>query len=134
MKRFEVSRETHRFSCYLAVFLFMPSIRISKDVAQSNVYYVAFFLVPNGSLAVNSFFVLSGLLITYLLLTEKGCFDRIHIAHFYARRVLRICPLYFGCVAFGLLAFPLLKRWGRPSACGNGEPLDVCPVPWGPRQ
>src|SRR5690606_9574635 len=48
----------------------------------------------NGGSAVKFFFVLSGFLITYLLLKEKKE-RKVHIGYFYARRILRIWPLYF---------------------------------------
>jgi peptidoglycan/LPS O-acetylase OafA/YrhL len=43
---------------------------------------------------VNMFFVLSGFLITFLLLNEKQ-YKPISIKNFYIRRILRIWPLYF---------------------------------------
>ncbi len=63
----------------------------------------------NGALGVNLFFVLSGFLITYLLLKEKEAFGKIHILQFYVRRILRIWPLYFAMVVLGFLIFPLVK-------------------------
>lgn len=48
-----------------------------------------------GNLGVNLFFVLSGFLITTLLLREKKKTTRINLKNFYIRRVLRIWPLYF---------------------------------------
>lgn len=57
--------------------------------------------LPNSlniaSLGVTMFFTLSGFLITYLLLKEKGASEnnQINITNFYVRRVLRIWPLYF---------------------------------------
>jgi peptidoglycan/LPS O-acetylase OafA/YrhL len=47
-----------------------------------------------ASYGVNMFFVLSGFLISYLLLLEKE-FRKIEIIKFYLRRILRIWPLYF---------------------------------------
>lgn len=41
------------------------------------------------------FFVLSGYLITYLLLVEKGAYGRVSVRAFYVRRILRIWPLYY---------------------------------------
>lgn len=49
----------------------------------------------NGHFGVILFFVLSGFLITYLLLEEKKQTNTISIRKFYFRRVLRIWPLYF---------------------------------------
>jgi len=48
-----------------------------------------------GKLGVVLFFVLSGFLITYLLLAEEKEFNKISIKDFYIRRVLRIWPLYY---------------------------------------
>ncbi len=59
-----------------------------------------------GKLGVVLFFVLSGLLITCLLLREEEATRRIAIRNFYTRRVLRIWPLYFIIVAFALFAAP----------------------------
>lgn len=60
-----------------------------------------------GELGVELFFVLSGFLITYLLLCEQHEFKTISIKDFYIRRVLRIWPLYY---FIGLIAFFLLPN------------------------
>lgn len=48
--------------------------------------------VKGGFLGVDLFFVLSGFLITKLLLEEWEGTGRIHLGHFYLRRVLRLFP------------------------------------------
>ena len=60
-------------------------------------------------MGVSFFFVLSGFLITYLLIKEKQLTGKVHISSFYIRRTLRIWPLYYFCVLFGFIAFPVLK-------------------------
>lgn len=59
-----------------------------------------------GKLGVCLFFVLSGFLITYLLLSEKNKAGTINTTHFYMRRVLRIWPLYFLIVILTFFVFP----------------------------
>ncbi|MEP7292502.1 MAG: acyltransferase [Chloroflexota bacterium] len=68
-----------------------------------------FFL--NGSDAVNLFFILSGFLITYLLLNERERTGKVSIRNFYVRRALRIYPVYF-LYLFGVIA--LLHPQYRP--------------------
>jgi len=60
-------------------------------------------LFDRGAEAVELFFTLSGFLITYLLLIEIDRTRTVNIGFFYWRRVLRIWPLYLGCLAVGLL-------------------------------
>src|SRR5687768_1669565 len=60
-----------------------------------------------GGLGVYFFFVLSGFLITYLLLAEKSRFGEISILKFYVRRMLRIWPLYYLIVIIGFFVLPL---------------------------
>lgn len=59
-----------------------------------------------GSLGVIFFFVLSGFLITYLLLHEKKTTGTIAVGKFYLRRILRIWPLYFLVVVLGFFILP----------------------------
>ena len=62
---------------------------------------------------VHIFFMLSGFLITYLLIQEKLKSGHIAVGKFYLRRILRIWPLYFLTVFIGFYILPLLLRnWG----------------------
>ena len=65
-----------------------------------------FSLFNNGGIAVTFFFVLSGFLITHLLLKEQNNTHKISIKNFYVRRVLRIWPLYYLLVIIGTLIVP----------------------------
>jgi len=63
-------------------------------------------LFRNGGNAVTFFFVLSGFLITYILLREDRETGNVRVGGFYLKRVLRIWPLYFLLVGIGLVALP----------------------------
>ncbi|WP_343632361.1 acyltransferase [Fluviicola sp.] len=65
-------------------------------------------LTSIGHYGVNLFFVLSGFLITYLLLKELKERGKIHVGFFLVRRILRLWPLYFVIVLFGFFIFPHL--------------------------
>ena len=53
----------------------------------------------DGDLGVRFFFVISGFLITWLMLQEKDRTGEINLQNFYARRCLRIFPVYFTFLA-----------------------------------
>jgi len=58
------------------------------------VYHFGVNQVP-GDLGVSAFFVLSGFLITWLLLKEDSRMGEVSLTRFYTRRVLRIFPAYY---------------------------------------
>lgn len=62
-----------------------------------------------GKLGVVLFFVLSGFLITYLLLAEEETFQTISIPKFYIRRILRIWPLYFLILFLAFAVIPQIS-------------------------
>jgi peptidoglycan/LPS O-acetylase OafA/YrhL len=53
----------------------------------------------DGNLGVRFFFVISGFLITYLLIQEHDLYGRVSLKGFYIRRALRILPVYFAYLA-----------------------------------
>jgi len=76
-----------------------------------------------GAFGVSIFFVLSGFLITYLLLEEQKEAP-IQIKHFYIRRVLRIWPLYYLIVVLGFFIVPHIGFLQVPTySAGMGDSL-----------
>jgi peptidoglycan/LPS O-acetylase OafA/YrhL len=75
---------------------------LSVVIAHTGQYLYLFGLQPSlyyqrhwQSYSVTLFFVLSGFLITYLLLEEKSRTATVSLKSFYLRRILRIWPLYY---------------------------------------
>ena len=70
----------------------------------------------NGDLGVRTFFIISGLLITWLMLRETETRGGVSLGKFYARRALRILPVYFaflGVVALLQLFTPFRQSNGQ---------------------
>jgi peptidoglycan/LPS O-acetylase OafA/YrhL len=69
-------------------------------------------LLPGGALGVDLFFVLSGFLITSLLITEFGRTDGIALRAFFRRRALRLFPALIVMLAVYLLASGIFALLG----------------------
>ncbi|QEC69818.1 acyltransferase [Panacibacter ginsenosidivorans] len=93
----------------LVVFAHVPTF-ITKT-SNPNIYdFRPFSFFSNGGLAVDFFFVLSGFLITSLLLKEHEESGTISVKRFYIRRMLRIWPLYYLIVFIAFAVFPILAN------------------------
>jgi peptidoglycan/LPS O-acetylase OafA/YrhL len=86
-----------------------------KEVFKVPNFYDNHLIKNMGKLGVDLFFVLSGFLITYLLLHERGRFGHINTRNFYVRRILRIWPLYFLIVILAFFVFPALPLFVPPN-------------------
>ncbi len=102
-----------RFLAFFGVFVNHATFSTHEHILQNPVFKWIDYLGDYGALGVNFFFVLSGFLITYLLLHEKKQHPqgKINLRYFYIRRTLRIWPLYLGVTFFGFVIFPLLKSF-----------------------
>ncbi len=90
------------FAAYLVVVHHAEQVRKDEGLFHLKDYTFS----NSGGIAVSFFFVLSGFLISYLLMRERQQTNDISIKKFYMRRVLRIWPLYFLLVFIGTVAIP----------------------------
>lgn len=114
-----------RFIAFLLVFLqhgFFNAFKGFLGWSSFTDKLIKFFFTGGGT-GVQVFFVLSGFLITYLLITEIRLTGKINILQFYLRRVLRIWPLYYATVIFAFIIYPGLKDL-------IGINSDLCSRPW----
>lgn len=113
-----------RFFSFLIVF-FAHSFSTQHDYIKHERWYqlIKVRMFSDGDIGVSFFFVLSGFLISYLLLKEKELNGTINVKSFYMRRVLRIWPLYYLIVLFGFLIFPVLKTYFGQVPQENADPL-----------
>jgi peptidoglycan/LPS O-acetylase OafA/YrhL len=94
----------------LSVILYHIELFKNEDHISSLVdsIYFSYFIKRLGINGVYLFFVLSGFLITYLLLVEKERLKTILFKKFYLRRIYRIWPLYYLIVFIGFIIVPFL--------------------------
>ncbi len=111
-----------RFICFLLVFLFHSYKVLFANLKGTVVYDIVEFLFQHGELGVNFFFVLSGFLITFLLIREVEVSGTVHIKNFYIRRVLRIWPLFYLCVFIGFVVWPLAKHFAGAASVETSDP------------
>src|SRR5438067_2142670 len=82
-------------------------------------------LWPGGGIGVDVFFVLSGFLITTLLLEERAVIGHVDYVAFYQRRALRLFPalaLMVPCVALAAMVAPTVDPETRN--------LTLAGIPW----
>jgi peptidoglycan/LPS O-acetylase OafA/YrhL len=97
-----------RFIAFLLVYIFHGGVPwpvliqlVGRNVGSA--------LAGNGGYGVQLFFILSGYLITTLLLREEARYGRIALRAFWIRRILRIWPLYYLVVVIGFFVLPFLQ-------------------------
>ena len=98
----------------LAICLILLVPFVPKYATSSRTFELAKKLASTGWSGVDLSFVLSGLLITDVLLRSRGKANAAR--HFYARRFLRVMPLYLGTLIFVFAVLPIFVRPGADSA------------------
>ncbi len=103
-----------------ALLVFLDHSVMFKQALNPSLNHVTYeWFTKIGGYGVKFFFVLSGFLITYLLLQEIKETKTLNIKNFYIRRVLRIWPLYFLVGIGGTILGPiLLSKLGIPADGG----------------
>jgi peptidoglycan/LPS O-acetylase OafA/YrhL len=96
-----------------------PEERITKfnvfqSVISKEIDPLSPLIAYSSALGVVFFFVLSGFLITYLLLKEKQSNNTIAIGKFYLRRAFRIWPLYYLIFVLGFFVLPYFDFFAVP--------------------
>lgn len=103
-----------RFLSFLLVFLH------HSPIPANNFLHI---FSQAGGIGVAFFFVLSGFLITYILLLEKiNNQNKINLRDFFKRRVLRIWPLYYAMVLFAFCSPFILNFLHLPFSNDGYQP------------
>lgn len=95
-----------RFFAFFLVFWQHGFANSFMHLGWDKATYYAFALT--GGMGVQIFFVLSGFLITYLLIQEHQSCGEISIGAFYLRRIFRIWPVYYLVMFLGIWVLPNL--------------------------
>jgi peptidoglycan/LPS O-acetylase OafA/YrhL len=80
------------------------------------------YLKGGGGIGVSFFFVLSGFLITYIILEEKSQTGRVNLKNFFIRRILRIWPLFYLMILIAFLTPYLISLAGLSSSPEGYQP------------
>lgn len=80
------------------------------------------FIKAGGEIGVYFFFVLSGFLITYIILHEKKETGTLNFKNFMSRRILRIWPLFYLMILFAFLTPKILSLLNLSSSSEGYEP------------
>lgn len=103
--------ELRAFAALLVIFHHIELFKNRDHVSSlSDSKFFVYFIGTAGKNGVHLFFVLSGFLITYLLLNEKEKCKTIFFKKFFLRRIFRIWPLYYLIVLIGFIIIPFLAH------------------------
>jgi peptidoglycan/LPS O-acetylase OafA/YrhL len=96
-----------------ALLVILDHLELFKGYFNLQTLWSESFSTHLGSFGVSIFFVLSGFLITELLLKEKQL-SGINIKQFYIRRILRIWPLYYLLLIISFFLIPRIDFFAFP--------------------
>jgi peptidoglycan/LPS O-acetylase OafA/YrhL len=95
---------------------YVPALDGLRGIAIAAVVGYHFFDLPGGIYGVDLFFVLSGFLITTLLLEEHASAGTVSLRNFYERRARRLLPALAPVLMFSLLVGTLNMEAGQRTA------------------
>lgn len=105
----------HGLRFFAALLVVFSHVELIKDYHDyPNLYATNLAVYESGRIGVTLFFVLSGFLISYLLLTERKVSGTVSIKNFYVRRILRIWPLYYLLVFLIFVVVPHIVLFTVP--------------------
>ena len=100
-----------RTIAFLSTFMAHAFYSNDASILNSKAFGIASVFSEVFSFGVPIFFVLSGFLISYLMLNEQEVNNKFSLGKFYARRILRIWPVYYAVIIIGFVLFPLLRQY-----------------------
>ena len=89
------------FHSYMMYAYQQPNVEL-LDMIEAGSYWLSW--IVNSDKGVDVFFVLSGFLITGILLKQIDSDGRVHLGNFYLRRFLRLSPVYYFAILLYWLA------------------------------
>ncbi len=99
-----------RTVAFLTTFMGHNFVSASPEVSSSYTFAFIHWFKSIFSFGVPLFFVLSGFLISYLMLVEFEEKKYFNIVNFYIRRILRIWPPYYLVIFIGFVVFPIVRQ------------------------
>lgn len=113
-----------RSVAFLMVYLYHTFLVSINQLGIKNPFIVkAYDTLLDGLNGVSIFFVLSGFLITYLILYEIESESKLNVRFFYIRRILRIWPLYYAVITFAVIILPALQSHFGTSVLIHRRPI-----------
>jgi peptidoglycan/LPS O-acetylase OafA/YrhL len=137
------SLDAIRTVAFLSTFLAHSFNTDSSFLKTTETYQIVLGIRNFFGFGVPVFFVLSGFLITYLMIKSQEN-NRFSLKDFYLKRFLRIWPVYYAVVIFGFFIFPLIRTfilheptvenanlWMYLAFLGNFDQINTGVLPFG---